>query len=343
MSSSHIYLGTTDRIKHFELRHFDDELRALDDTAIPASTPAWFVFDQLTQQVFAADSKGARLHVFDVDEQTGRLGVRATHEFLPHVVHLVLDQKLGRLYAASYDNSEFASYRISRRRDELRQEFHEVMRPGVHTHSSALDRKRNLVFAANKHGNDVSVYSREEIGLRKLDEIALEDARLLLFDETVDLLYCVTEADEGSSFLKILRVERDHERVKLQEVDSFKMGLRGADLKIDHIHRLLATTVRESGKEGVWLLPLTTEGRFDPRRQRHFLPIKTKEARSLEFAGGGRYVVVTCNNASNDFDLIIYKLDYEGLNIVNSKIIHQVKAGPGKFPGHLVIESEQLK
>ncbi|RYZ76306.1 MAG: hypothetical protein EOP05_05415 [Proteobacteria bacterium] len=53
----------------------------------------------------------------------------------------------------------------------------------------------------------------------------------------------------------------------------------------------------------------------------------------------GRYIVVTCNSASNENDLYIYKADFDaGGGFQKATLLHAVDAGSSHYQSHLVID-----
>lgn len=355
-SSSHIliYLGGEGFIQGFILDLTTDELQALSRVPLEGRSPGWFAFDKTTSSIFVADERGSHLSVFTLDRRTGSLNPKHDFEFLPRTVHISLGRRKDRtaagppdayldIYAASYELGKFARYELTSN-GTLKEKRTFNFSSGAHTHSSAVDGKQGLVFVANKDEDRIVIY-RSEPELMKIGEINTFDPRLLMFDSVTSLLYSVSEADEGESEVKIFAVR--NEDCEVRELGCFKMSLRGSGLATDHVHGHVAASVREHGKEGVWLLPITKDGRFDINRKRVFIPVAGEEARSLDLANSGRHIVVTCNSASNENDLYIYKVDYEsaaksdqrtGAIFKKASLIHAVNAGSSRFQSQLVID-----
>lgn len=339
IEKSFIYAGTAGRIHAYSLDHSTDALTSLGETPTPGRTPGWFTFDAESKKVFACDASGGNLDVM-AHETSGALTIEQTLPFLGSSVHLSMSKtNTGyQFYGSSYNAGEFAGYSVDlfTAASSLTSSF--TYSATAHTHSSSVDERRNLVFVANKDEERVVVYSRAGAQLTYLKEIPVGDPRIVLYDEKYDLLYVTTEANTGASEVKIYSIVSSGTDYLFGEVGNFSMGLRGSDLKLDHSHGYLVTTVRELGAEGLWALPLTTTGTFDSGRPSVFVPIAELEPRSLQLSPDGKYYVVTTNNPNNTADIIVFKIDYDANGAMTSQTrIHGIDLGAVSSPSNFMI------
>ncbi|MEK6554673.1 MAG: beta-propeller fold lactonase family protein, partial [Bdellovibrionota bacterium] len=246
------------------------------------------------------------------------------------------------ILAASYNQGQYASYKVDFLGEAATEQQVFTYASGAHSHSSSFDKGRNLVFVANKDEHRIVIYSRDIDGqLTHVGATLVGDPRMVVYDEIFDKVYLTTEANTGHSSVVIYNIQENAGVYSLIEAQAFEMGLRGSDLKIDHKHGYVAATVREAGKEGIWALPVTSAGLFDMARMNKFIPVASKEARSLAITTDGQYYVVTCNSGQNTSDLLIYKISYDSsTNISASDLIQEIDLGAGGFQSHYVLSVE---
>jgi 6-phosphogluconolactonase (cycloisomerase 2 family) len=339
---SFVYMGGSGRIPIYEINHETDTVTARTAAAIDGQTPGWFAYDSRSQRLLTADSGGARLNTFVVGSD-GHLTLEKAFNFLSSVVHLTAYKSgdLLTVLAANYDGSQFGKYDLSGDLMSIQEKKVFSYANGSHSHSTSYDSKRGLIFVANKDEGRIHIY-RDVVGGApvELKSFVLPDVRIVLYDAVFDRVYVTTEAYSGSSYVKIYDVSATDTSADLIEVDSHAMGLRGADLKVDHSHNYVGASVREAGKEGIWILPVTAAGRFDTIRTKIFLPITgSAEARSLQITGNGRYYILTCNNQANDADLFIFKIEYDASGAITTKaLLQQINAGASEFPSNFVLD-----
>ncbi len=334
-----IFLGGEGFVQSYILNHETDRLVPIELTAV-SGQPGWIGFDRVSASLFMPDANGSTLTKAHLELATGKLSVEKVFTYLSHVVHLLLDRHDGllTLYGSSYNDQRFAAHDLGADGMTLtaRQSFE--YSSGAHTHSSAIDADSGLMFVANKEENRVVILSRSAGLLSEVGEISIPSPRTVAFDSVFKRLYVVTEDYVSQSRVGIFDVVRAAAGVTVTERQTFYMGLRGAGLSIDHSHGFLVASVRESGREGIWALPLTADGLFDAARATKFISVSGLEARSVDVTADGRYYIVTCNDARNVEDLFIFKISYTPAgDIVSAPLLQAIDAGQGSFLSQLVI------
>lgn len=339
-AKSTILVGGTGFIKSYSLDHTTDALTESQTIPFPGQSPGWFDYDSATSTLFTADSVGGKLNILGYDSSTENLTLKKTVTFLNQVVHLdILKDGTDYLaYASGYNQGKYSKYRISSDLNNISLDSSFQYTAVAHTHSSAIDTDRNLAFVANKDENRIVIYGNASGMMQEMKSFIVSNPRMVVYNKFYDRLFVTTEANSGFSFVKIYSIVQVALDYDLKEEDSFSMGLRGSDIKIDSIHGYAVATVREAGKEGIWALPLTISGLLDSGRSPVFIPVPKVEARSLQISADGRYFIVTCNSAGNLEDLLIYKVSYDSTNTIsNTTLIHSVNAGPGYFYSNFII------
>lgn len=350
ITRSLIYLGGNGFIQGYELDHLTDQLAPLQRVSLPNQAAGWMAFDAKSTSLFVSSERGTNLAEFSLDRSSGTLSLQKNHTFLSQSVHVELSRHSGgfSIYGSSYNGAQFARYDFHDTDRSLTSDQTFSFASGAHTHSSTVDEVRNLVFVANKDEERIVIYHRDALGvLTEAGVIALNDPRMVKYDRISQKLYVVTEADSGQSAVAIYSIDMTTETTRVpnvvtataQSVGSFAMGLRGSDFAINSARGFVFATVRESGREGIWALPITPTGVFDATRSNVFIPVSGPEPRSLQVSSDGTYFVVTCNRASNLEDLFIYKAAYSSTNALQrADLIHEVDAGASTFASHFMID-----
>jgi len=135
--------------------------------------------------------------------------------------------------------------------------------------------------------------------------------RTVVYDKIFDKLYLATEESVGNSHIYGYSiVAGDNGVVTLNEVASETMPLIGADIKVDHIHRYVLATARETGMQSVHGMAITGTGARDNTRPSFKFDVNRVQPRSLEVSADGKYVVVAMNSGMTD-NIQIYKMNYD--------------------------------
>jgi 6-phosphogluconolactonase (cycloisomerase 2 family) len=338
---SQIFVGSNSKIKSFRLDHGTDTLTTLADISLPGQSPGWFAFDASSSHVYAADAQGGNLNRFSYDATSGALTLENTLPFLKRAVHLGFQKTATGWNAlgASYDDARFARYEISA--DGRTSTAKNIMEydAGSKTHSSSFDTARGLVFVANLGEGKVVVYKDVAGDLRLVTRIPVVNPRIVMYDATFDKLYVMTEAYSDGSYLKIYGISPSTQNgFDFTEIGSFKMALAGGDLKIDHVNRYIGATVREEGQQGVWAIPVTSEGLLDSQRTKIFMGIQEFAPRSLQISSDGRYYVVACDSAKNTNDLVIFKMTYDAKSALKTHdVLKKIDLGTGSYLSNFML------
>lgn len=338
---SYVYVGATSKIKSFRLNHETDAVVELPEIALSGQSPGWFAFDAAASRVFVADAQGGNLNSFAFDVNSGALALENTVPFLKGSVHLSLQKTATGYFAqgASYGDAKFARYEISA--DGSASSAKNIMdySAGAKSHSSSFDADRKLVFVSNLGQGRVVVYKDNDGDLSLLTSISVVNPRIVHYDPTFDKLYIITEAYSGNSFVKIYSISNSQQNgYDFTEVASHTMALSGGDLKIDHTNGYIGATVREEGKQGVWVLPVTSAGLFDSAREKVFIPMEEFAPRSLQISSDGRYYVVACDSSKNTNDLVIFKMSYDSASkLMTSAVLKKIDLGTGSFLSNFLL------
>ena len=337
-----IFVGSGNRIQSFELQA-NGSLRRLTEFPFPGVSPGWFAFDRETSKLFVTDGLGPKLAVYDLNLQTKELRLTNVHRFVSNAVHLHLQKshKGLELAGASYDHATYGRYRANSNAENV-EYTHGIRYVGeAKTHSSSFDPRRNLVFVSNLGDNEIHVYRIDGSELIKCAGIRLPNPRIVHYDAHFDRVFVTTEAYSNKSYVKVYSIKDGlNGDPGLTERSSFEMALSGGDLKINYENRYLAATVREEGREGLWLLPLNSEGHLDPSRGRHHVPIPHLKPRSLQVTSDGRHFIVACDDPKNKKDLVVIRavFDGSGRNVVGAEIVDSLKLSAAPVLANFLIE-----
>ncbi|MES2855998.1 MAG: beta-propeller fold lactonase family protein [Bdellovibrionota bacterium] len=346
IAKSYFFVGGVGAIKGFEIDHATDAVTSVADVSLPGQTPGWLSIDVESQSLIATDSSGPRLSILSFDTMTGALNPVRTLGSAARSDHHSLYRSGSSLfvYNSDYNGGKMTSIEVVGAAMDvaaITQTF--TYSAGAHTHSSAIDPVRNLVFVANLDAEKIVVYSNVAGTLSFQTEVAVADPRMLVYDTNFDRLFVTTESYTGSSAVKIFSISGSGAGLAIVEVGSFDLqGQRGAALKIDRSNRYAVATVREAGVEKIWSIPLTANGLIDPSRVAVSMPSVCKEARSLEISADGKYYVLVCNHATNLVDVVVRKITYgTDSSITSFDVIREIDTGSGTFPSSALFSVEK--
>lgn len=339
--ASYLYVGGQGRIRSYKIDHSNDAMTVVADTTISGQTPGWFDFDPQANRLFVANASGnGLLTSYSFTPGTGALGFERTTPFIAGAVHLTINRGAQSYFAigASYNGANWAKWELPLDVSRSTRVAEFGYSRDAKSHSSSYDQSRQLSFVANLGENRIVVY-RDQNGVPvEVGEIQVDSPRIVLYDEIYDKLYIASETYTTAGYAYVYGIRANGNSFTFPQLASWPTALRGADLKIDRVHNVVGTTVREANKEGLWLFPVGANGLPDSTRQNRFVPIAQKEARSLAISADGRYYVVTMNNGDNEADVLVYKVSYgAGTAITNVQLIHEVNVGSGSYPSHQLI------
>lgn len=338
---SYLFVGATSKIKSFQLKHETDEVMELPDISLAGQSPGWFAYDPIASRVFVADAQGGNLNSFAFDIASGALQLENTIPFLKGAVHLHLERTTTGYLAqgASYGDAKFARYDVSL--DGSASVAKNIMdySPGAKTHSSSADSRRGLVFVSNLGEGRVVVYKDASSELSFLTTIPIVNPRIVYYDESYDKLFVVTEAYSGNSFVKVYAISANQQNgYDFTEIASHAMAISGGDFKIDHKNGYVGATVREEGKQGLWVLPVNSAGVFDTSREKVFIAMEERAPRSLQISKDGRYYVIACDSPKNTNDLVIYKMTYDSASKLSGHaVVKKIDLGTGSFLSNFLL------
>ncbi len=341
ISKSFIYAGGSGFIQPFVFDHAAETLTPLTKQSIGSDQVGWMAYDAVESMLYVGDA-GALAHMnqISLNTSTGSLSIVRQNKFTSGATHISFSRHDGKtsLYCASYGNGVFEDSDLSALGAVT------VAKTFTYTatakaHSSTIDETRSLVFAALLGESRIVVYSRDAAGLTEIGDIKTPDARMVHYDAVYDRLFVVSESTDKPSTVKTFKVVRNGTSFTATEMGAFSMGFRGADFDADHVHNVVVASVRESGKEGVWVLPVTSTGDFDSSRMNRFIPTTCTEARSVKVTADGNYVVLTCSDGKNTNDVYVYRVSYDAsLAITSTSLVASADAGSGGFLAHFVLD-----
>ena len=337
-----VYVGSGNRIERFALEA-NGSLRRLGDTVFPGQSPGWFAYDVDESRLFIPDGLGPNLTAYRLNSESGELNLETTIPFVSHSVHLHLHKVSDgyELAGASYDHATYGRGLWTKDLANFKNRHRLRFRSDSKTHASSYDPTRRLIFVSNLGDNRIHIFRDSNTVLEKVAKIDIINPRIVHYDHQFDRLYVSTEAYSDRSYIKIYDLTDGFTGdVLLKETGSFEMALSGGDLKINHRMKYLAATVREEGKEGLWFLPLTDTGHFDPARERHFIGIPYLKPRSLQVTHNGRFYIVACDDSKNKKDLIVIRavFDGSGRHLVGAEIVDAVKLSSAPSLANALIE-----
>ncbi len=341
VSKSFIYAGSSGFIQPFVFDHATEKLTALTRLSIGNDQVGGFAYDPIESLFYVGDSGSqAHLNQISVNTSTGALSVVRQTAFTAGAIHISFSRHDGKvsLYGAAYGFDRFE--------DSTMAADHSVSLTKAFTygtkakpHSSTVDETRGLVFAALLGEGRIVVYSRDVNGLTEIGDIRTPDPRMVRYDAVYDRLFVVAESTTQPSTVKTFKVVRNGTGFTATEMGVFSMGFRGADFDVDHVHNVVVASVRESGKEGAWVLPVTAAGNFDSTRATRFIATTCVEARSMKVTADGNYVVLTCSSGKNIDDVYVYKVSYDAsLAVTSTALVASADAGSGGFLSHFVLD-----
>lgn len=322
VSKTYFYLGRQSGIDTIRLDHALNRVVEMPQTGFYEGTPGWLEFEPTTATLFAvnAESPGS-LQLYDIEAETGALIKKGDYPFYPRIVHLLvtLDGPDFYLFASSYDEGSLAFFKMTTALAAPEQK--QVLSFGkiARTHSSSWDAERRLLYVANLALNRVDVLQMHNGLLDPVGEISTPSPRTVHFDPLLDKIYVLTEAEFEDSYLQCFARRDLEEEYSFDLQDSLRLPQRGAALKLDHTYNYIYATAREVGKESVWCVPLTPDGRFDVMRTRLIIPLEQTEPRCLEVTADGRYLMIAANSTARQnvdvlgLDLTADDISYESL------------------------------
>jgi 6-phosphogluconolactonase (cycloisomerase 2 family) len=340
---SFLFVGAPNKIATFKIDRQTSAVSRLADTPLTGRTPGWFVYDPARSRVFVSDAYGTLLTSLAMNSTSGELVVESTSAIIANVIHFSLYPAANgyQMYAASYDKSLAASYTLTAEQP-LATEAGRVSFPlGTDSHSITSDRARGLIFLANKDEGMIRIYTDSGGGMVAAGTVPTAVPRIIMYDPVFNHIYLSTQSSSGNSAVSIYDVVQVAGGYSLSLLASMPIGTSGSDLKIDHSHGFVAATVREPGKEGIWLFPINKTGLFDASRKNTFIPVLQTEARSLQISNDGRYYVVSCDNAVNTAaDTLIYEISYNAdSSFLSYKLISQQLVGPTDVLANLWVDT----
>lgn len=313
-SHTDFHLGSSSGLSSFSLDSIRGVAQYKSTTIFAGTSVGWLNWDAGSSQLAAVDAGGGTFQTYALDLQNGSLSAGAGTGFKSALIHTTIVSGLGRkfVYTSSYQRGELDLMSFSESLGDP-----QVISPsvsfgaGAKTHSSAFDSKRNLLFVANLGLNRVSIFkvNRQNGTLEAAGFHSVMSPRTLVYQADYDKLYLVTEADTGASQLIAFSIQEGPSGINLASEGSLRMPLAGADLKINPIQGYAMATAREPGKESVWGMPLTDDGKKDSSRPEFSFSLDRPQPRSLELTADGLYLLVAMNSTRPD-NVQIFKLNY---------------------------------
>jgi 6-phosphogluconolactonase (cycloisomerase 2 family) len=314
LQETRVYFGSQEGISHLKIDHSTGTVTFTGTTAFQGQNVGWLNYEPMNQKILSVDAGVGKLQTNTYDPLTGALGTAEALSIKAEVVHssLVPANNKFFLYAASYDRGQLDLNTLSSNLSNP-----QVIAPSIsygseaRTHSSAYDSKRKLLFVANLALNRVSIYRIDMVSgnLTLLSQATVTAVRTLLYHAGYDKLFVATESYAGPSQIISYSIIDNQSSVQLQSEGSLNIPLSGADIKIDSVHRYALATAREAGKESVWGMPITSEGKKDTARNPLTISIDRPVPRSLEISADGQYIVVAMDSPQSN-NIQVFKLNY---------------------------------
>lgn len=329
------YLGSPAGISVIKLNHASGSAAFYASAAFAGQNVGWLNYDSVNQRILSVDAGAGRVQSNPYNATTGVLGNSESFLFKSGVIHTSLVPATNRyfLYTSSYGRGELDLYSMTATLKDP-----QTIGPSINygtqakTHSSAYDSKRKLLFVANLGLNRISIYriDMNTGALAPVGQHSVNSPRTVLYHPGFDKLYLATESYSGPSEMIAYSIVDNQNAVSLQSEGSQAMPLSGADIKIDAVHRYAMATAREAGKESVWGMPLTIDGKKDMTRNSFSIPIDRPKPRSLEISADGQYILVAMDSDQLN-NVQIYKLNYSPERVLTSaqKIFQHSLSGGG--------------
>lgn len=335
LSDSKIYFGGDDGIEQLNLNYKTGEITYLGLISFPGLQVGWISDDVTTDTVYAADSGNANtLALYNYNSNTSLLEFNKSFgNYTNQIVQLNLynDGSRLNLFGSSYSNSKLTYHQLDLALTTLTNTQTVSYAVNSKTHSSSFDQTRQILYVANLGRHKIYTYTFNNQTLTYNGEIAVSSPRTVVYDETYDKVFVVTESYTVSSTIKVFSVTGVSSTVTYNEIGSLDMPLIGGDLKINHQHGFAMATARETGKESVWGLPLTSTGAVDSSRSSFSVSVSQKLPRTLLLSKDGNYMIL--GMASIDQENVVgYKLNFDtSNNFLSAQKIFQEKIGTSAF------------
>ncbi len=335
LTDSKIYFGGDDGIEQLNLNYKTGEITYLGQVSFPGSQVGWISYDTTTGSVYAVDSGNTNtLALYNYNSNTSLLEFKKSFgNYTNQIVQLNLynDGSQLNIFGSSYTNSKLTSYQLDFSLSTLTNTQTVSYPANSKTHSSSFDQTRQILYVANLGRNKIYTYTFNNQVLAFNGEITVSSPRTVVYDETYDKVFVVTESYTTSSTIKVFSVNGVSTTVIYNEVGSLNMPLIGGDLKVNHQHGFVMATAREMGKESVWGLPLTSSGTIDYSRSSFSVSVSQKLPRTLLLSKDGNYMILGMASVDQE-NVVGYKLNFdESNNFLSAQKIFEEKIGTSAF------------
>jgi|GEM_PF-5623655 len=339
------------QIQRIKIDEATSQVQTLAKLSYSSGLGGWMAYSSGQKKLFVPSESGKSIAIYQRSEDSFQL--EKNQAFPAETVHLTLVEQDKSLLAvaASYNkgNASVTSLSAMGNSSPSTVEFGRA-----HSHSTAVDKKRSLVFIANLAKNQIAVLKLEEssrketqqqskgetmqkFSLRRIKDFSVPRPRMLIYHPETQVLYSVSEHVQGIGAVKGYQIVGNEGSLALKEVLSQPMGLAGSDIKLSTSLGFVMALQREKGRERLVGVPLDAKGHRDLSRKAFELRIPCPQPRSLEVSPKGNHIIVGCETEGTN--VLVFKARWNATrNFDGAELIFKKSLPGGNFSSSVLIE-----
>lgn len=340
-----VLFSSNGQIQRIKIDEASGQVQTLPKLSYSSGLGGWMAYLPSQQKLFVPSESGKSLSIYQRSGDSFQL--EKTRTFSAEIVHLSLVEKEKNLLAlaASYNkgNASLTTLNSAGNSSAKTIEFGRA-----HSHSTAVDKKRGLVFIANLAKNQIAVLKLEERGndggdlsqnfsLRRLKDFSVPRPRMLIYQSETQMLYSVSEHQQGVGAIKGYQVTGNERSLALKEVLSQPIGLAGSDIKVNAAFGFVMALQRENGRERLVGVPLDAKGHRDLSRKAFELRVPCQQPRSLEVSATGNHIIVGCETEGTN--VLVFKTRWSSTrNFEGAELIFKKALPGGNFSSSVLVQ-----